>query len=88
MSEKEEMPRAFLPDASGAMLEIDARGLEPPHPLVVILEAVSRLARGDELRARTDRRPMHLYGQLRERGFVGITEEQPDGSFVTRIRRP
>jgi TusA-related sulfurtransferase len=70
-----------------AMLDVDARGLEPPQPLVVILEAVSGLSQGAELRAHTDRRPMHLYGQLMERGFIGISEEQPDGSFITTIRR-
>jgi hypothetical protein len=40
-----------------------------------------------ELCARTDRKPMHLYTRLLERGFTGITDEQADGSFVTRIRR-
>lgn len=74
-----------LPPTHGPTLEVDARGLEPPQPLVVILEAAARLPDGAELRARTDRRPMHLYAQLQERGFTGKTEEQPDGSFVTTI---
>ena len=69
------------------VLEVDARGLEPPQPLVVILEKLATLPKGAELRARTDRRPMHLYGQLDERGFIGETEKQSDGSFVTHIRR-
>lgn len=68
-------------------LEVDARGLEPPQPLVTILEAVASLPAGAQLRALTDRRPMHLYPQLEERGLVGITEERPDGSFITYIRR-
>jgi len=66
--------------------DVDARGLEPPQPLVVILEALAQLSPGGSLRARTDRRPMHLYAQLEERGFTGTTEEQPDGSFITTIR--
>ncbi len=69
------------------VLEMDARGLEPPQPLVKILEAVETLPPGARLRALTDRRPMHLYAQLEERGFVGETEEQSDGSFVTHIER-
>ena len=69
------------------VLEVDARGLEPPQPLVKILEALATLPRGARLRARTDRRPMHLYAQLEERGFVGESEEQEDGSFVTHVRR-
>jgi TusA-related sulfurtransferase len=66
---------------------VDARGLEPPQPLVKILEALATLPEGARLRARTDRRPMHLYAQLEERGFVGESEEQEDGSFVTHVRR-
>jgi uncharacterized protein (DUF2249 family) len=69
------------------VLEVDARGLEPPQPMVKILEALGTLPQGAKLRARTDRRPMHLYAQLEERGFVGQTEEQADGSFVTYVSR-
>jgi TusA-related sulfurtransferase len=66
---------------------VDARGLEPPEPLVRILEAISNLPNNAELHARTDRRPMHLYAQLEQRGFTGESEEQTDGSFITHIRR-
>ena len=69
------------------VIEVDARGLEPPQPLVKILEALAALPEGARLRARSDRRPMHLYAQLEERGFVGESEEQPDGSFITHVRR-
>jgi uncharacterized protein (DUF2249 family) len=68
------------------VVEVDARGLEPPQPLVKILEALATLPEGARLRARTDRRPMHLYAQLEERGYVGESEEQRDGSFVTHVR--
>ena len=67
------------------VIELDARGLEPPQPLVFILEAVTALSTGAMLRARTDRRPMHLYPQLEERGFTGESQEQTDGSFITHI---
>ena len=69
------------------VVEVDARGLEPPQPLVKILEALATLPEGARLRAHTDRRPMHLYAQLEERGFVGESEEQKDGSFITNVRR-
>jgi TusA-related sulfurtransferase len=68
------------------VIELDARGLEPPQPLVTILEAVTTLSSSAMLRARTDRRPMHLYAQLEERGFAGESQEQADGSFITHIR--
>lgn len=72
--------------ATAQVIDVDARGLEPPQPLVKILETLASLPAGTELRARTDRRPMHLYAQLEERGFSGETEEQNDGSFITKIR--
>jgi uncharacterized protein (DUF2249 family) len=76
-------------DAAGGspeVIELDARGLEPPQPLVMILEALSTLSAQAELRARTNRRPMHLYAQLEARGFTGESQEQSDGSFITHIR--
>jgi uncharacterized protein (DUF2249 family) len=69
------------------VIAVDARGLEPTQPLVRILETLASLPDGAEMRAHTDRRPMHLYSFLEERGFIGTSEEQPDGSFVTDIRR-
>ena len=69
------------------IIEMDARGLEPPQPMIKILETLMTLPDGAELRAHTDRRPMHLYAQLEERGFTGTTEEQKDGSHITHIRR-
>jgi uncharacterized protein (DUF2249 family) len=68
-------------------LEVDARGLEPPQPMVKILEALTTLPQDAALRARTDRRPVHLYPILESRGFRGNSEEQSDGSFITHIRR-
>ncbi len=71
----------------GKVVEVDARGLEPPQPMMKILEALTELPAGAALRAHTDRRPMHLYPQLEQRGFVGESQEQSDGSFITHIRR-
>lgn len=77
----------FLPPIAEEKYEVDARGLEPPQPLIRILEAIATLPGGAELRARTDRRPIHLYAQLEERGFSGETSEEPDGSYLTLIRQ-
>ena len=55
--------------------------------MVKILEALEDLPEGAGLRARTDRRPIHLHAQLEARGFMGNSEEQNDGSFITHIRR-
>ncbi|MBE0540460.1 MAG: DUF2249 domain-containing protein [Verrucomicrobia bacterium] len=73
--------------SSPAVLKLDARGLEPPQPMVKILEGVETLPVHAELHAHTDRRPMHLYAQLEERGFTARSEEQSDGTFITYIQR-
>lgn len=65
------------------MVDVDARGLEPPEPLVKILETLAHLPGGSGLRAHTDRRPMHLYAHLEQRGLAWETTEQSDGSFIT-----
>ena len=92
-----EAPASFVPPIAApcnvvksgpaAIVDVDARGLEPPQPMVKILEALAVLPEGAELRAHTERKPMHLYAQLAERGFDGETEEQSDGSHITIIRR-
>jgi uncharacterized protein (DUF2249 family) len=87
MANSEVRSSGIKQQTSSDVLEVDARGLEPPLPMITILEAVASLPAGSELRGRTDRRPIHLYAQLEERGFVAQTEEQSDGSFITHIRR-
>ena len=72
---------------AGSIVDVDARGLEPPQPMIKILEALAALPDGAQVRARTDRRPIHLYSNLEERGFVGESQEQGDGSFITHICR-
>lgn len=70
-----------------AALIVDARGLEPPGPMIRILEALASLPEGATLQARTDRRPIHLLAQLEARGYEATTLGQPGGSFLTEIRR-
>jgi uncharacterized protein (DUF2249 family) len=67
--------------------EIDVRGLEPPEPLVRILDALETLPAGTTLRARTDREPCHLFGEVAQRGFSYECNEQPDGSWITVLAR-
>ena len=68
-------------------LVVDARGLEPPQPMVRILEALAALPDGAILRAFTDRQPMHLFEQLARRGFQGESREVCRGGYVTVIRQ-
>jgi TusA-related sulfurtransferase len=68
------------------LIQLDARGLEPPQPMMKILEAVATLPAGAALVAHTDRQPLLLYPLLEQRGFTYETTTQSDGSHVTHIR--
>ncbi len=84
-------PRPAAATAGGSadakVQQVDARGLEPPEPLIRILDALESLPAGVELRAITDRQPCHLFGEAEQRGFKHQSTEQPDGSWVTLLRR-
>lgn len=67
--------------------EIDVRGLEPPEPLVRILDALASLPAGVKLHAHTDREPCHLFGEAKQRGFTTDCQEQSDGSWLTVLDR-
>ena len=60
-------------------MPLDVRGLEPPLPMVRVLEAVERLAPGQRLEVWHDRRPIFLYPQLEERGCRHATDEPTAG---------
>jgi uncharacterized protein (DUF2249 family) len=79
--------RVAAPAASNGVQEIDVRGLEPPEPLVRILDALESLPAGATLRAHTDREPCHLFGEAGQRGFRHDCNEQPDGSWITTLAR-
>jgi uncharacterized protein (DUF2249 family) len=66
---------------------LDVRGLEPPQPMVRVLQEIDRLGPGAELEVHHDRRPMFLYPQLEERGFVHDTDEPKPGLVRILIRR-
>ena len=66
---------------------LDVRGLEPPEPMVRVLQVIEWLTPGAELEVRHDRRPTFLYPQLEERGFVHETDEPEPGLVRIRIRR-
>ena len=75
------------PTVGEASTVLDVRGLEPPHPLVRVIEALDRLPAGGELVVLHERRPVFLYPQLEERGFAHETDEPSAGVIRIRIRR-
>ena len=70
-----------------AQVIVDVRGLEPPHPMLRILELLDRLAPKQHLLVIHERRPLLLYPQLEERGFRHETEELGPGEFRITIWR-
>ena len=72
----------------GDMAVLDVRGLEPPEPMVQILERLDTLRPGQRLVVLHERRPMLLYPQLDERGFLHDTEEVEPGLVRIVVRRP
>jgi uncharacterized protein (DUF2249 family) len=71
---------------SSDMAVLDVRGLEPPGPMVQILERLEKLGPGQRLVVLHERRPMFLYPQLDERGFLHDTEELEPGLVRIVIR--
>jgi len=66
---------------------IDNRGLQPPEPLVRILEALAEIEDSGTLTALMDREPILLYPELERRGW-GWSFGEEDGVLVLRVFRP
>ncbi len=80
-------PRGRSKPAPAVTEELDLRGLEPPQPMLEILNKLEALPAGATFRARTDRQPIHLFPELIARGAHHVCEGDSDGSWVTTISR-
>ena len=67
---------------------LDLRDLEPPEPMVVILERSSGLGAGEVLLARLPRVPRLLLPRLEERGLRHECIETRDGGVYLALRLP
>jgi tRNA 2-thiouridine synthesizing protein A len=68
-------------------LVLDNRGLEPPEPMLRILEALESLQDDATLLAINEREPLFLYPELAARGYRYMTTPHPDGSYHIVIGR-
>ena len=66
---------------------VDVRGLEPPQPLIRILDLLDTLAPGQHLIVIHERRPPLLYPHIEERGFKHETTEPRPGEVRITIWR-
>jgi uncharacterized protein (DUF2249 family) len=73
--------------APAAAATLDVRGLEPPLPMVRVLERLEALGPGEALTVLHARRPLFLYPQLDARGFHHVTDEPEPGLVRIVIRR-
>jgi uncharacterized protein (DUF2249 family) len=66
-------------------VELDVRGLEPPRPLVAILERLAELGPGAQLLVRHHREPVLLYDKLKLRGYAAVTTRRGEGDYLVHI---
>jgi len=69
----------------GSRRVLDVRGLEPPQPMLRVLEEIERLDPGVRLEVHHDRRPLLLYPRLDDRGFRHETDEPEPGLVRIQI---
>lgn len=65
---------------------LDNRGMMPPEPLVITMEAVEGMASGDVLECFYDREPLLLYPELQTRGHYAHCEKQGPSDYRVLIR--
>lgn len=86
-----EGPRAEQPAASAERVplqppvDMDVRELEPPLPMVAILEKLTELGPGAQLRVRHHREPVLLYEKLELRGYAARAEKRGPGDYVVHV---
>jgi uncharacterized protein (DUF2249 family) len=66
---------------------IDGRELQPPEPMERTLEALDRLAEGDDVLLLLYCQPHPLYAILRQNGYTWNEESRDDGTREIRIRK-
>ena len=80
---------AITPDITGEekIDELDVRDLEPPEPMVRILEKISVMDEDTVLLVHHHREPVMLYPKMEERGFGAITNKINDNYFKVLIKK-
>ncbi|MBA5687465.1 DUF2249 domain-containing protein [Rugamonas apoptosis] len=68
--------------------DLDVGGLEPPEPMVLIMEALDLLQPGQRLRVLIDREPHPLYRVLERNGYAHSISTRPDYRFELLIWDP
>lgn len=64
---------------SGRIITVDCRDLEPPEPMVKVLEAVNDMAPDEAVLMIHRKMPRLLFSKLEELGFSHDVTEESDG---------
>ncbi|GMU85746.1 MAG: hypothetical protein AMXMBFR48_09880 [Ignavibacteriales bacterium] len=73
--------------AETVVLELDVRGLEPPEPMIKILEKLTRLPECAVLLVHHHREPVMLYPKLEENGFEATANKIEENYYKVLISR-
>lgn len=65
---------------------LDNRGLMPPEPMVITLEAIEAMAAGEVLEGWYDREPLLLYPELEARGHQARCDKRGPAEYRVLIR--
>ena len=85
---------ASVPEASGdpgprppllPPVELDVRGMEPPGPMMAILEKLVELGPGAQLLVAHHREPVLLYDKLKLRGYAAHTTRRAEGDYLVHV---
>lgn len=77
------------PEFNEEVFELDVRGLEPPEPMVKILETLPKLNDNTVLLVHHHREPLMLYDKLAERGYTAIANKIEEDYYkvvITKIK--
>jgi len=66
-------------------VELDVRGLEPPMPMIAVLEKLVELGPGAQLMVRHHREPVLLYEKLKLRGYGARAHKHAEGEWVIHV---
>lgn len=82
-------PRPEPGDADGGPLqdpvELDVSEMEPPQPMITILEKLVELGPGAQLLVQHHREPVLLYDKLELRGYKAKTTKRAEGDYLIHI---
>ena len=70
------------------IITVDCRELEPPEPMVKVLEAVEKMGKEEAVLMLHRKRPTLLFPRLKEKGLEFELTEKEDESIELLIWRP